>query len=73
MGESIDLTALARKARIPADDPGVAAFARLIADHCASICDRAQPIGDADHVPPAFARAVGRELATEIRALFQVY
>ena len=70
---SIDLAQLARQARIPADEPGVATFAKLIADHCAGLCETARPEGDADHVSASHAHAVGRELAAMIRAQFQVY
>lgn len=73
MDEPINVAQLAREAGIPADDPGVLAFAKLVAEACASLCDRAQPIGDADHVPAAHAGAVGRELGTQIRAVFDVW
>lgn len=67
-----DIAALAREAGIPTDDPGVLAFARLIAFECASICRKATPDGDADHVTEQHARDIGRELANQIEAIFEV-
>ena len=66
----MNIAALAHAAGIPADDPGVHRFARAIARECEDICAAARPDGDADHVPPQHARAVGRELALQIRAAF---
>jgi len=71
MGQ-IDIAPLARAAGIPADDPGVQRFARLIASACEELCAAVQPDGDADHVTAAHARAVGRELALQIRAAFEL-
>ena len=71
--DPIDLAALAREAGVPADDPGVQAFARLVAERCAAICEAAEPEGDADDVSRTNVRIVGRELGVKIRALFDIF
>jgi hypothetical protein len=73
MDGSIDIAALAHAAGIPADDPGVQAFLPSRSPRaCEDICAAAQPYGDADHVTAEHARAVGRELALQIRAKFEL-
>jgi hypothetical protein len=71
MTKHIDIAALAQHARIPADDPGVLAFAKLVVEHCASLCVQAKPAGDADHVSQAHVAAVGRELGSQLRAMLE--
>lgn len=41
MSKKLDITALARQARLPFDDPGVQAFAELIACECVRIAGEA--------------------------------
>jgi len=69
--DDVDLPELARLAGVPADDPAVIAFAQLVAARCAEICEAAEPMGDAAHVPREHFRAAGAELGVQIRAVFQ--
>ncbi len=65
-----DVAAMCRQAGVPVDDAGAHELVRIVARFCADLCQGVEPIGDADHVPRTHARAVGAELATQIRAVF---